>query len=196
MASHGTTDNANNIPLWAVAKINQTPNTSNRAALFGNTTAIGVFHVDSAEATAQQGKLAHSGIVMRTVGTGGRAGRILTEVLVASGSVVGDSENTAFSQLSILINTQPQTKTVNTNTATTLSVVASAVPTGTVTYQWQANTGAGFANLANAGVYSGVTTGTVAISNTAGLTGNSFRALLFATGAANAVTSNATLTVV
>ena len=40
------------------------------------------------------GKVAHAGWVRRIVGTGGRAGRIQYETLVASGSIAGDAEDT------------------------------------------------------------------------------------------------------
>jgi TolB-like protein len=39
---------------------------------------------------------AHSGWVLRTVGTGGRAGRITYETLVATGSITSDSEDTVL----------------------------------------------------------------------------------------------------
>lgn len=57
-----------------------------------------VFGVDTTEA-AVNGKVAHAGWVKVTTGTGGRAGRVLRETLVAMGvkpAVMGDSEDTAF----------------------------------------------------------------------------------------------------
>ena len=68
-------------------------------ALFGNTTAnafilgksVGVFGVDVAEMKAANGGtktgIAHAGWVLRTEGTGGRAGRVQYETLVAMGSL-------------------------------------------------------------------------------------------------------------
>lgn len=41
-------------------------------------------------------KAAHAGWVLRTVGTGGRAGRVQYETLVAMGSISGDSDDTIF----------------------------------------------------------------------------------------------------
>jgi hypothetical protein len=38
----------------------------------------------------------HAGWVLRTVGTGGRAGRVQYETLVAMGSITGDSDDTVF----------------------------------------------------------------------------------------------------
>jgi hypothetical protein len=57
-----------------------------------------VFGVDTVE-TAVNGKVAHGGWVKVTTGTGGRAGRVLRETLVAMGvtpAVMGDAEDTAF----------------------------------------------------------------------------------------------------
>lgn len=67
---------------------------STDVTLFGNTTAnafingvaVGVFGLDASEMTAAK-SVAHAGWVLRTVGTGGRAGRVQTEVLVAMGSL-------------------------------------------------------------------------------------------------------------
>ena len=68
-------------------------------AMFGNTTAnafilgkaVGVFGVDAAEMKAANGGtktgVAHAGWVLRTEGTGGRAGRVQYETLVAMGSL-------------------------------------------------------------------------------------------------------------
>jgi hypothetical protein len=41
-------------------------------------------------------QVAHAGWVLRTVGTGGRAGRVQYETLVAMGSMTGDSDDTVF----------------------------------------------------------------------------------------------------
>lgn len=49
---------------------------------YGNT----VFGVDAAEVEASNSRLTHCGWVKRTVGTGGRAGRVQEEVLVALSS--------------------------------------------------------------------------------------------------------------
>ena len=48
-----------------------------------------IFGVDVAETTA--GNVAHAGWVKRTVGSGGRAGRVFEEVLVAASSITGDA---------------------------------------------------------------------------------------------------------
>ena len=64
-------------------------------AMFGNTTSgafisgkkVGVFGVDAAEAANTAKGIAHAGWVLRTEGTGGRAGRVQYETLVAMGSL-------------------------------------------------------------------------------------------------------------
>lgn len=79
---------------------------ANGDALYANTTtgafvsgaAVGVFGVDANEialANNAASKPAHAGWVLRKTGTGGRAGRVQTEVLVAMGSMTGDGTITA-----------------------------------------------------------------------------------------------------
>jgi hypothetical protein len=102
MSLNGKNDNASNSTLWSVSSLKLTPNTSNRAALFGNTTAnafitgatVGQFGVDAAEVANTAKGIPHAGWVLRTEGTGGRAGRVQYETLVAMGSL--GSTNTAF----------------------------------------------------------------------------------------------------
>ena len=106
MSLWGNLDAANNAPIFGpTGGIGLTANTQ---ALYGNTTfattdsdlgrsgqAIGVFGVDAVEAsnTSTQANTAgaHTGWVLRKEGTGGRAGRITTETLVAMGSIYGDA---------------------------------------------------------------------------------------------------------
>jgi hypothetical protein len=114
MSLWGNLDAANNAPKFAgTGGIGLTANTQQ---LFSNTTfattstslgragqAIGVFGVSATEtANTLGGKAntasAHAGWVLRKEGTGGRAGRIQTETLVAMGSIYGDfaSANTTY----------------------------------------------------------------------------------------------------
>lgn len=99
------------MPLW----LNTDANTSapvftvasglgvaaNGFTLYANTQAdafvtglnVGVFGVDTTEiglANNALQKPAHAGWILRTEGSGGRAGRIQTEVIVAMGSLTGD----------------------------------------------------------------------------------------------------------
>lgn len=66
----------------------------------------------------------------------------------------------------------------------------------TPTVQWQVKPPAGsFSNLSNAGVYSGVTTGTLNISDCIGLNGYQYQAVFTSTGCTPATSNPATLTV-
>lgn len=67
---------------------------------FGNT----VYLADVAETSATKG-IASAGWVRRTVGTGGRAGRVFFETLVAVGSVTTDATDFANTSNSNVANT-------------------------------------------------------------------------------------------
>lgn len=95
-------DNANGVPIFAPAQFKVTPNTANRDALFGNTTAdalitgqtISVYSVSDAEmnsanTSSEASLVTHTGWNIRTEGSGGRAGRIHYECLVAGGTAAG-----------------------------------------------------------------------------------------------------------
>jgi hypothetical protein len=71
-----------------------------------------------------------------------------------------------------------------------------ATVTNATSYQWQENSGSGFVNITNGGVYSNATTATLTITGaTAGMSGYTYR--LVATGPGASATSNAaTLTVI
>ena len=199
----GSNDAASNSTIFAAAQVNKAPNTANRTALFGNTTAnayiagttIGQYGVDAAEIAAEGGAVAHTGWVLRTAGTGGRAGRVFEEVLVAGG-ITGDAEDTAYPDYAIRITTQPLSNTANTSAGAqaTFRVVATSVPTGgTLSYQWT------FANgtAITAGSNVGVTTAANLVINSASQTANaSYKVEISTTGGAvNVVSSNATLTI-
>ena len=153
MAQWGNTDDAANSVLWAVSQLNKTANSTNQTALFGNSTAnayfagttIGQYGVDAAEARAARAegtdKVAHAGWVLRTVGQGGRSGRVQSEVLVAMSSITtaSDAEDTVFEDAFITINTQPSAASANATAdeTATFTVAASVVPVGTaLTYAW------------------------------------------------------------
>lgn len=101
MPLFSATDANTGAPKWAVAS--GLGVSANGFTLYANTTsdvyvsgaAVGVFGVDSTEialANNALNKPAHTGWVLRTEGTGGRAGRIQTEVLVAGGMSADTSE--------------------------------------------------------------------------------------------------------
>jgi hypothetical protein len=102
MSSWAKTDLAASAPLWACASAKLAPSGANRTNLFKDETvgnfiagiAIGLFNISDAEITAgthtsEDGSTAnsiegaaHSGWNLRTVGSGGRSGRIQMETIV------------------------------------------------------------------------------------------------------------------
>ena len=198
MSQWKNVDNANSAPVTAVAAFKKPASQANRDAFFGNTTAdaiktglkVGIFGADTAETTAESA-ITHAGWVVRKEGTGGRAGRVQYETLVAMGSMTADAEDVVLPDIKIFFKSQPANQAVVGANAASFAVTTDSTPTGAaVTYQWQANTGAGFTNLTNAGVYTGVTTATLAISAGTGLNGVQYRAVASSAGA-NTITSKA-----
>jgi hypothetical protein len=158
-----------------------------------------VFGVDAAEVVATPG-IAQPGWVKRTVsGT-----RVKWETLVAmktpptdvvAGDITDDVE--VLPNYLITLTTQPASLTVAAPAAAEFTVVAAQAPAGgpTLTYAWQRDVESVWTAIANGGVYSGATTDTLTISDSTGLSGESFRCVVDSTNA-QAVTSNAaTLTV-
>lgn len=205
----GKNDFANNSPKFAVNQVRKQITTANVAELFSNTTSgvygdytAGQFGVSAGElaATRQAGEArpAHAGWVLRKEGSGGRAGRVQIETLVAMKSITNDNEDAIFADYVIVIDTQPSSSSANTNTAINLVVVARSVPAGaTLTYEWQRAQGNGvFLAVSSAGIFSGANTNNLAISNNATLNANTFRVLITATGADNVYSTNASVTVV
>ena len=91
------------------------------------------------------------------------------------------------------ISSNPNSQTVCSGSTVSFSIAASG--TG-ISYQWQANTGAGFANLSDGGVYSGSTTSTLIITGaTVALNSNQYRCVVSGTCTPAANSTAATLTV-
>ncbi len=90
MALHGSSDANSNTPIWVAALVNKAPNTANRDAMYGNTTAnafvnnqtVGVYGVSATERNAGQPVLS---ITVSNTGTGYTARPTL-----AIGGGVGD----------------------------------------------------------------------------------------------------------
>ena len=88
MSSWTISDSAAGAPLWAVTTLNKAPSTANRTSLYENTTADtfisgathGLFNYNTSE--TQSGQIAHTGWVLKTTGSGGRAGRVSYTTLV------------------------------------------------------------------------------------------------------------------
>jgi hypothetical protein len=164
MSSWGNNDNAANTPLWAAMQVKRKPDSTNTTLLFANTTAdafitgetIGVFGVDAQESAVNHG--AHTGWVLRTVGSGGRAGRVQEEVLVAMNTMNTDGDGQTYANVSITFG-GPSNQTVRANTANANTAVFNSSVTlkgntaATLTYQWQVDTATGslgWTNVANA----------------------------------------------
>lgn len=203
MALWANTDDAANSTIFAAAQVHKTPNTANQTALFGNTTqdafisgvAVGQFGVSVEEmevARAKGEKPAAAGWVLRTEGSGGRAGRVFSETLVAMKTIGGDAEDVGFPDFVIVITEQPVDQEVATGDSATFTV-DHALTDYTVAIQWQVSTDAG----ANWSDISGETGFDLVVDSLADeyVDGNQFRAVLTSNDA-DTVTSNvATLTI-
>lgn len=159
-----------------------------------------VFGVSTGEATAARteastDRVAHAGWVYRTTGTGGRSGRVFSEVLVAGSSITNDAEDVVFEDYVIVINTQPSDTSANTTASenATFTVAAATSPSGgTLSYQWQYANG----DTIQAGANVGNTTQTTLTVNSAVENANAdFNVVISVTGGDDVTSSNATLTI-
>ena len=88
MSSWTKAGSAAGAPLWAATMLNVAPSSANRTSLYQNTSANtfisgatnGLFNYSASE--TQSGKVAHSGWVLKTTGSGGRSGRVSYQTLV------------------------------------------------------------------------------------------------------------------
>jgi hypothetical protein len=214
MSSWKIYDNANSVPLWAGFRVNQMPSQNTANLLYANTTAnawatvladgstrlgnvtIGVFAVDVQEQQAYQGTTnphaPHMGWVLRTVGQGGRAGRVLHETLVCLQNVISDGDGQTFPNVTIILTTSGN-QTVNSSGTFSNNAVFTVTPTltgntaATLTYQWQYNNATGTYGWANIPAntssihFSGATTSTLyAIPGSTANNTNVFRAVVTA----------------
>ena len=167
---------------------------SMKANSVGGYASENIYGVDENEMAANKDTgAAHAGWNhVRTIGS-----RTITETLVAmsKNGITSDAEDVVFEDFLISIDTQPADDESATGEAVTFSVAASITGTGgTLTYQWQEDSGSGFANITEAGVYSDVTTDTLAISDNTGLDTYEYRCVVSATGADSVTSDAATLT--
>ena len=94
------------------------------------------------------------------------------------------------------VTTNPTSQTVDAGQTTSFTAAASDGNPTPTTVQWEVNTGSGFTNLSNSGVYSGVTTDSLTIAGaTAGLNGAQYQAVFSNAAALSSTTTPATLTV-
>ena len=89
------------------------------------------------------------------------------------------------------IGTQPTNKSVCFNSNTSFSIAA----TGASSYQWQENTGSGFTNITNGGIYSGATTSILNLTGVTSQSGYLYRCIAVGTGTCQTTSNSATLTV-
>ena len=218
MPAWGNYDNAANTPLWSTAAVKVAPTAANTANLFQNTTvgywedalpnggdrlantAVGIFGVDNFEADVNaQG--AHTGWVLRKTFTGGRAGRVQQEVLVAMSTMITDNTSPIYPDATITISSQPGSNTSNLtvgNTAT-FRVTASITEGNTaapLTYQWQrsATVGGSYVNVSNGTpantTYTGGTSAALVVIPTfTDADDNYYRVVISATGTEASTTS-------
>ena len=212
MALYGKSDAASNVSPVVCSTVQVTSNTDNRTALYGNTTADafvtnttkGVFGVSVAEAQALRAgantRVVTPGYQLRTVGSGGRAGRVTNETLVAVRiSGTDASDDTIVPDYKILVTTQPSDGTYHSgnNQIGTFTVVGGSTPSGaTLSYKWQKWNGSAFANLTNTGAYSNTTTATLSVLANTASNGEVYRVRLSTTGTSEVLySSNATITI-
>lgn len=191
MALWSNTDANTSAPKNAVAS--GVGVSANGFTLFGNTTtsayvtgeAIGVFGVTADEQiVANQPHGAHAGWNLRTAGTGGRAGRVHYETLIAMGSMSGDADANTILNTIITIGTQPANNSAASGANATFNVSATATPTQTLSYQW----------YSNAAAITGATSASYIATNVA--TQNNYYVIVSANGANSVQSANAVLTIV
>lgn len=178
---------------------------ANAASIYGNLERVYGVDVTEMQAVrdAADPRPAHAGWVRKITGTGGRAGRVSYEVLVAGSSITGDADDdTSFPDYSLKVTVQPGPATGNSsdNESVTFSVGAKSTPAGaTLAYLWQYTTEVGnlnsWATTAAVSGFSGQTTNTLTVNTAVIADGTMVRALVSTTGAANAVSDAAALTV-
>lgn len=203
MSQWGKTDVASNSVIWAPTSVKAAPTRANANALFGNTTAdayitgvtVGMYGASADEVTANGGGITHTGWVLRTAGSGGRAGRVSYEVLVAGGIASDASDDAVLPDYTIIINTHPSNDTANTSASeqAVFTVAAITRPVGgTLTFNWRYANGDSIQAGANVG---NTTTATLTVNSAVQTTNAAFKVTVGVTGGANVVSSNATLTI-
>jgi hypothetical protein len=173
------TDEATSAPQYTVDTT-----TGNTGVQAYNIEPVGTWGVDTSEAQATNVN-GHAGWVLRTVGSGGRSGRVNEETLVAMGSMTGDgTDDPVYPDAVITITTQPVGVTANTGDNVSFTVVATSVPTTTLSYQWTGPQGD-----------VGTDSATLAVNEVEAANAGGYYVTVSATGADDVVSANATLTI-
>jgi hypothetical protein len=204
MPLFGNKDLPNNMPNYVTKQFKKEQTANNKMSIYGNATSnafvggqtVGVFAADVDEVGTNP-EIASQGWVLKTVGSGGRAGRVHYETLVAT-HITTQYANSSLVKYSITIDTQPTSRAKNVADYTTVSVVAHETPSASpsiLTYQWMANTGSGFANLTANSTYANVTTANLYIANVQPALNNAQYKVKITAGANSVNSSVAVLTV-
>jgi len=226
MTLWNNTDANTSVPKWIGSQFNQAPGQVSADLLYANNMTdvvvsganVGTFGVSAGEQVAKafdtsgantgwggnaaaDGVPTHAGWVVRTLGTGGRAGRVTYETMVAMGSMTGDgSGDTIFPDYTINIWQHPSANTANAGAQNVFfRANATSVPDGaTLNYRWHKaippdnNVWVALANTAPfANAYSNI----LNVANNITLTGNTFRCMITGTNVKTANTNSALLTV-
>lgn len=147
-------------------------------------TPVGVFGVTNDEQQVTQNtRGAHAGWVLEQVGTGGRAGRITTETLVAMGSMTSDGDAAVIKNTIITITRQPGNASNTVGGNASFNVAATATPSATLAYQW----------YANGAIITGATANVYVAESVA--TQNNYYVIVSASGADSVQSSNGVLTI-
>lgn len=181
MALWSNTDANTSAPKFAVAA--GLGLAANGSTLF-DATPVGVFGVTSDEQqVVQNTRGAHAGWVLEQVGTGGRAGRITTETLVAMGSMTGDGDAAVIKNTIITITSQPGNAANTVGGNASFNVAATSTPSASLAYQW----------YSNGAIVTGATSNTLNLTNIA--TQNNYYVIVSASGADSVQSSNGVLTI-
>lgn len=181
--------------------ITGTGNSSSTNAVYG----VDEYEAAANAATGSKYKVAHAGWVgIHTYIDNHGNLRVKSEVLVAMSGIssntpatysqTGDAQDdTVFPDRYITISIQPQSASVGVGTTVVFSVTAEAVPSASLSYQWQKSTTAGGSTFVDIG---GQTSSSVSIANTnTANSGYLYRVAITAVGGASATSNSATLTV-
>jgi hypothetical protein len=169
-------------PIYTLEDTNYANIQTTSPGLLNSIFGVDTYEQDAVNASGSQYRSAHAGWVgIHTYVDMHGNYRVKSETLVAfSGITTGIPSYTApgdapddiiyYPDVYISISSQPSSVTgIATTSATTFTVTAASVPSGTVLgYQWQyaSSVGAGYTDLTNGGIYSNVTTATVGIGST------------------------------
>lgn len=181
MALWSNTDANTSAPKWSVGS--GLGVAGNGDELY-NDTPVGVFGVTNDEQQVTQNtRGAHAGWVLEQVGSGGRAGRITTETLVAMGSMTSDGDAAVIKNTVITITRQPGNASNTVGGNASFNVAATASPAATLGYQW----------YANGAIITGATANVLNVTNVQ--TQNNYYVVVSASGADSVQSSNGVLTI-